>query len=528
MTDKVIVTNLSALRRKYGANGLKTIRAALKRLAAADKARDVHTRLVALDSVADMKKVGGSAVTDPRSASQNKKAIDAVYTKLLPEYLLILGAVDVVPHQDLKNPVFDDDNDPDRFVYSDLPYACEKKYSRKPEDFIGATRVVGRLPDLTGGSDPQELAGLLDRAATWESAEPEKYEKYLGISAAIWRKSTALNLRTLFGSSGDLMLSPPKGPKWSAAQLRRLTHLINCHGAPADFHFYGERSDGAQPVAHDASRLGTVTAGTVVAAECCYGSELYDPALAGGQAGICSTYLAAGAYGFLGATTIAYGPEDENGDADLVCQDFLRRVLAGSSLGRALLEARQEFAQSAPELDPFSVKTLAQFTLLGDPSIHPVRMRSAGPSHSARLMKKAKAAKTARRQPPTSATAERQERRQQLALKGLTIEATQAAAAGAQTKRRTHGLERSLQTMARRSHLRHTTIRSFNVRRPAIKALGAAPLRRKPKGPRTSAFHVVLGVRSGSQDSAPTPRVIGIVAKEAGGVLVSIREVQRR
>ena len=31
MTDKVIVTNLSALRRKYGASGVKAIRAAVKR-----------------------------------------------------------------------------------------------------------------------------------------------------------------------------------------------------------------------------------------------------------------------------------------------------------------------------------------------------------------------------------------------------------------------------------------------------------------------------------------------------------------
>ena len=44
-----------------------------------------------------------------------------------------------------------------------------------------------------------------------------------------------------------------------------------------------------------------------MAAECCYGAELYEPAKAQGQAGIANTYLGEGAIGFLGSTTIAYG-----------------------------------------------------------------------------------------------------------------------------------------------------------------------------------------------------------------------------
>jgi hypothetical protein len=50
VTDKIIVTNLAALREKYGTAGLREIRAAIKRLTAADKKRGVRTRLVALDS----------------------------------------------------------------------------------------------------------------------------------------------------------------------------------------------------------------------------------------------------------------------------------------------------------------------------------------------------------------------------------------------------------------------------------------------------------------------------------------------
>ncbi len=41
----------------------------------------------------------------------------------------------------------------------------------------------------------------------------------------------------------------------------------------------------------------------------------------------------------------------------------------GASAGRAFLEAQQQFLlDSGPHLDPFELKTIAQFSLLGDPS----------------------------------------------------------------------------------------------------------------------------------------------------------------
>jgi hypothetical protein len=87
---------------------------------------------------------------------------------------------------------------------------------------------------------------------------------------------------------------------------------------------------------------------------------------------ICQSYLRQGAYGYVGSTTIAYGPADSNGSADLICQYFLHNVLEGASLGRAALLARQQFVENAAQMDPIDLKTLAQFCLYGDPSIHPV------------------------------------------------------------------------------------------------------------------------------------------------------------
>jgi hypothetical protein len=152
MNDKIIVTNLGALKKKYGANGLTKIRAAVKALISADKARGLQTRLIALDRASDMKKVHGSRVSAADNCQQNKKAIDAIYAALRPDYLLILGAIDVIPHQDLVNPAFGGD-DVDQYAYGDIPYASQGPYSQQADKFIGPTRVVGRLPDVTGGTD---------------------------------------------------------------------------------------------------------------------------------------------------------------------------------------------------------------------------------------------------------------------------------------------------------------------------------------------------------------------------------------
>jgi hypothetical protein len=169
MDDKIIVTNLGRLKAKYGAAGAAKIKAAVKKLVAADKLRGLDTRLIALDDGSAMKRLKAPAVTNAADPRQNKEAIDAVCKKLSPDYLVILGAPDVIPHQDLKNPVFDPPDEPDQFAFSDLPYACEAPYSRSPENFTGPSRVVGRIPDLTGSTDPSYLVGLLDTAATWKS-----------------------------------------------------------------------------------------------------------------------------------------------------------------------------------------------------------------------------------------------------------------------------------------------------------------------------------------------------------------------
>jgi hypothetical protein len=381
MTDKVIVTNLTGLKQKYEPSGVKAIQTAMSELIAADKKRGLTTILVALDDAKAMKKLGATAVKKPSSCQENKKAIDGVYRALAPDYLMILGAVDVIPHQDMKNPLFTNDpnseGDNEEFAWGDLPYACDAPYSKEIVDFSGPTRVVGRLPDLTGQRDAKYLVALLKTAASWKSSPKSDYQGYLGISAEKWKESTAESLTNIFSSSKGLQTSPKKGYEWKSNLINRRMHFINCHGGDTYPDFLGQSgtNDDDTPVSHQAAFVatkGNVVEGTVVAAECCFGGQLYDPAKAEGQMGMCNTYLAMKAYGFFGSTTTAYGPAAGNDQADLICQYFLQRVLAGASLGRAALEARQRFVEKSSPLSPTNQKTLAQFNLYGDPSVIPV------------------------------------------------------------------------------------------------------------------------------------------------------------
>ena len=136
---------------------------------------------------------------------------------------------------------------------------------------------------MVGATDPTYLVGLIDAAAGWEARTRDDYASYLGMTAKVWTGSTTLSLQSVFGDAADLKTTPPDGPNWPADLLGRRSHFINCHGADSDDHFYGQEGN-TFPVAHDGKLIdGQITPGTVVAAECCYGAQLYDPTGLGGH-----------------------------------------------------------------------------------------------------------------------------------------------------------------------------------------------------------------------------------------------------
>ena len=196
------------------------------------------------------------------------------------------------------------------------------------------------------------------------------------IGAAVWHHSTLTSAHNVFASPA-VYQAPPTVTPLGVARLGNRAHFINYHGATVDPHFYGEDRSGSFPQAMSVADVqGNIAHGTVAAAECCYGAEIYNPALAAGQQGICQTYLEEGPYGSFGSTNIAYGPAIGNGAADRMAQFFLKEAITGSSLGRAELAARQDYVSAHGVMYPVDLKTIAQFLLLGDPSTHPVHSSS--------------------------------------------------------------------------------------------------------------------------------------------------------
>jgi hypothetical protein len=382
---KLILTNKTALESKYGSKH-KSMLTALESLREFDKTRRLDTRIVFLDDAAQMKQYKAKAVTDATDAKQNKNAVDALYKHFSPGYIVLAGAQDIIPFQRLDNLLYSED-DEDKYIPSDLPYACDVPYHTKPGKFIAPARVVGRIPDVPGQDDPAYFLSLIKDSMAVKAVARKNYDAYFAVSVLDWQKSTEQSLQNIFGGTKSLQLSPGKvkASKWTVTQLKPKVHFYNCHGALDDAAYYGQKGND-YPIALQSDALAKKVAfGTVVAAECCYGAQLFDPKVSDGHMlSIANNYLLNHAVAFTGSSTIAYGPPEGQGLADLLTQFFLINVLNGASTGRALLEARQRFLnEMGPTLDPYELKTAAQFYLLGDPSIVLV-VNETDPNHLAK------------------------------------------------------------------------------------------------------------------------------------------------
>jgi Peptidase family C25 len=511
--DKIVVSCADALIDKYGAEGLAKIREALDAMVEADAKRHINTRVVFADRHRDMGAYG-HRIDGAATPKTMKAAVDAIYAIDKPDYIMLLGAWDVVPVQSLDNPLYDaKDEDPDdRRVESDLPYACDAPFSRDINDFIGPTRVVGRLPDLMGATDPAYLLRIMRTAMRARTRDASDYDTCFALSAQLWKASTALSLRAIYQHSSKLLTCPLEGPDWPARNLSPRVHFINCHGGQNETTYYGEAAKHKRsyqlPPAHQAPWLRKkITEGAVMAAECCYGAQLYDPQDTENQAGIAYTYLDEGAYGVFGSSTIAYGPYSGNDSADLIAQMFLGNVLHGASLGRATLEAWQSFAGKWSHLNPEHQKTIAQFYLLGDPSIHAVRM-------AARSFDKTKVFKDAFRK--THDAGPRKLRREKLLRAGRSIEREMPRTVRNPKLRASKSVDEILRRSARESGMGRCSQRHY-----AVEPKRLAPLLERVH--RT--VHVFMRVRRRKKGA---PDVTLITATAENGKLIHIRRSHSR
>lgn len=370
--DKVILSNKSGLTAKYTAAGVAVIYAALSRLVAADSARGLVTVTIDIDDATQLSAFNTAPIISAADENGAKRVVDAIDASIAPDYFMLLDGPDVIPQ--IKLLPIAGLNDGDTDIPSDLPYASAAPFSNSANAYLAVTRVVGRLPMPTGSSDAAAFARLIDLCSAHASQPASAYGSCFAISTDTWKVSTQLSLSALFGSQAALNVAPTAGHSAIDASLAALTHVINCHGATNDPRFYGQQATSFPIAMHSAQVAPHVTKGTIVAAECCFGAELYDPSLAaaGGEP-MSMVYLHGGAAAYVGSTNTAYGPFTTNGQADLMVQFFIDAVLKGGSTGRAMLQARQRFVSTQKMADPTNMKTLAQFVLYGDPSVVPVQ-----------------------------------------------------------------------------------------------------------------------------------------------------------
>jgi hypothetical protein len=371
--DKIIISNKSGMTVKYTAAGVANIYAALARLIAADATRGLTTVIIDIDDPAQVTAFGAAPIINAADQSGAKRIVDAIDAKFSPDYFLLLDGPDVIPH--IKLLPIPGLNDGDSDIPSDLPYACAAPFSNNANTYLAVTRVVGRLPMPNGSTDADALVQLIDLCSVQVPRPVTAYSPFFAMSADTWKISTQLTLSTLFGSNSGLSVSPTAGHAGIDPSLAALTHVINCHGATNDPRFYGQQANNFPVAMHSTKVAPCISKGTIAAAECCFGAELYNPTLtAAGGDPMSLVYLRGGAAAYVGSTNTAYGPFSSNGQADLMVQYFIDIVLKGASTGRAMLQARQRFVTTQKMADPVNLKTLAQFVLYGDPSVVPVNV----------------------------------------------------------------------------------------------------------------------------------------------------------
>jgi hypothetical protein len=380
---KLSITVRAALAAKYDRTALARIDKAVAAWRAADAARGITTVHLAIDDAAAMKKLGVVALKGPPSAIEVKRALDALCRKLRPDYVLLFGGHEIVPMFVVANPSFDPNGDDDKVVPTDNPYACSAAYGAKRRaSYLVPDRVVGRIPDLAGDRDPSWLLDYLKRATGWKPRPAAFYRSAYAVVCDEWKAAGEACMSYLGLPAAELQISPPAhdGDATARRRLSRSLHLIKCHGASLDPRFYGQKGASYPEVLFSTTLRGRLEEGTLAAAMCCYGAQVYSPtdpaAQMPGAWQLATTYLRRGGVGFAGSTKIAWVGVDRMLCADWIAAAFLKSALGGASIGRALLESKQDYvkwlATQGQQPDTADEKSLIENVLLGDPSLHPV------------------------------------------------------------------------------------------------------------------------------------------------------------
>lgn len=278
-----------------------------------------------------------------------------------PKYLFILGNEEIVNVATWENQV---GGDPDSDVLADLPYATLDTVSPWEGQKYNFSQVlrVGRVPSF-GGESFGDFKAYFDNAKKG-IGNIGKIVPF-GLSALVWEGASNAQYGAI--SSRNVNLSPDVSLSNVESKIPHDVNLLyfNLHGSDSAEFWYGQEG-GSYPQAFSPEVVRGIGHPFFLGVEACYGARYTD-----GLTDNDSIVLAAmqsGCLALLGSSRIAFGPCDAPGsDADIMIGTYVKGISNGDSAGDAYCDALKEL-MSESEPDDSTIKTLAEFSLYGDPS----------------------------------------------------------------------------------------------------------------------------------------------------------------
>ena len=348
----IVYTNLSLLSKKLNTTVL-TLSNSIECFINTARRRGVDYTLV--DVSATFASVG--------SIESHIKELELIVQKLHPKYLFILGSSDVIPSIKWENEASDWMSDSE--ISSDLPYATldtNSPFSGQEYDFLSNSLRVGRLPNI-------DFNTYFDNIA-YRTKDCESINKFAE-TAKVWVNVTK-DICSKYGANHNVITSPDYEVSSTIEMLPLDTDLMffNLHGSNLTKYWYGQWND-SYPEAVAPFTFKQLYRPYFLAVSACYGADYEDREL---DESILLSALSGKCISFLGSSCIAFGRQDPPGScADVIAEEYLTELCNGSSAGDSLAAARQAISKG---ISPEEIKTLAEFSLYGDPSLRLIESNS--------------------------------------------------------------------------------------------------------------------------------------------------------
>ena len=271
------------------------------------------------------------------------------------KYLFILGSSSVIPSIVWENRASDSGTDSD--VSSDLPYSTldvNTPFDGQIYDFDQTLRV-GRLPDVDFENYFANLSAGCGKCGN---------VKTFGMSAEVWTAETKDIYKNI--CAGPAVFNSPDNSKDNVKSIippDTNLLLFNLHGSDRTQYWYGQRG-GSYPEAVEPGSFSGIRNPYFLAVEACYGAAYEGRDI---SRSVLLSSLSGKCISFLGSSRIAFGTPAPSGCcADVICGEHLKNLKNGLSAGDSFTKARKALMNGSDDAE--TIKTLAEFSLYGDPS----------------------------------------------------------------------------------------------------------------------------------------------------------------